>query len=258
MQYGARVSGILKPLFVDSLSMSKPNEIYELHIETDGVSDEAMAIQQALMLEEQFPDLKVLYVETTPNRITMQITDIGPSPWSFSGVFSAIPAIFVIVGIIIVGVILLQVYQTNPLILWGLVLIGGVVTFYLLLGERLAFLKPEHIRTEGKESDKELKETIRIQAGTLSQERATIKTNLTDIRDAQDKARADAKRLEETFKTLKKIKKPRPDQKEQLKTIPDQIRGLAKKDKGYQEIQETYQKRLEDIAKQQEVLGRLA
>jgi len=150
MQYGSRVNGRLVPKFVDSLSTTKPSEIFEVAIEVDGltVANENEAITQLLTLEQQFPDMKILYVDTCTEaqKIIMQFTDVGPCFISFSGVFGAIPALFMILGIAIIGYLLWQVMQTNPLLLWGLAIIGGVVAFSLLFPSQLRGLTPGPIR----------------------------------------------------------------------------------------------------------------
>jgi len=158
MRYGAIVSGRLDVITVslEEDRYSKPGDIYQIELHTDRPftpEDEANIITQSLTLEQQFPDLKVLYVETcNEGKITIQVQDVGPGAFSVGGLISWMPQIFILIGIALVAYTLWQVYQTNPLMMWALVVVGGAVAFYLIAGPALKGLPTATaIRTETKE-----------------------------------------------------------------------------------------------------------
>lgn len=262
MQYGSKINGRLIPIIatLDTLPITKPGEIFELEIQTEGITDETVVIQQLLTLEDTTTDLKILYIDTNRqnNIITMQIQDAGPAGFSLSGFLTTMPSILILMGVVVAAYLLWQLYTQNPIWLWVIAALGGAIAFYLLLGERITQIpQPAKIITEGHTKDKDLRENIKVQSTSLNSERMTIKTTLTDIRDAQNKVREDTERLENEYAKIKKQKKPSDEQKERLKILPDEMRELQRKDREYSATQAAYQKRLEDIAKQQEILGKV-
>lgn len=156
MYYGSRVNGVLKPV-PETLGYTQPGEIFELQIETQGVPDEEAAITQLLQLEQSTPDMQILYIETNrqTGTIMMQFMDKGPGDISFGGLFSTIPSLALIVGIIIVGYLLWQLYQgPQSWLIVPLMIVGGIVALYLITGEKMGVFKPSPVRTKGEKEPK--------------------------------------------------------------------------------------------------------
>lgn len=138
MQYGKFVAGKLEPRFVESAGLSAPGGIYQADIETDGIPDEAAAIAQLLMLEEQVPDLKLLYINTNVSTgvITMQFTDLGPDSFSFIGLMGAMPVLLGLILVAVVAYTLWTVYSSSAWLLWAMLALGaGVAFFYFTSGK---------------------------------------------------------------------------------------------------------------------------
>lgn len=248
MYYGTRIPGALKPVAVDATA-TKPLEVFEIELETEGIPDEAAAIQQLLTLEET-PDLKILYIETDQisNKITLQFMDTGPGQISFGGLFSAIPAIAILVGIVIVGIILWQLYNSNlSWLLIPLIIVGGVATLGLIFAPQLSQLRPAQIRTESRVSNDRLQERINGERNALNQERQTIKNTLTDIRDSEES-------LSKEKNQLLAEKERNPVAAGEIQKQIENIDGTISQ---YRRTRETYQRRLDEIGKQQEALGKV-
>lgn len=228
--YGNRVNGVLKSV-PETLGYTKPSEVYELHIQTEQFpeEDESTAIDMLMTLEQKFPDLQILHAESDSNGlIKLQFMDKGPGQISFGGLFSAIPAIFIIVGIILVGYLLWQVYQTQPIALWAVALIGGVIAFFLIAGERMPKL-PEigAIRKKTKESKTEI-------IASLEESRKVANQSL---RDAQ----LDLNRLS---RDLKATTDPA-----EIASIKEEIRYSKERQKRASETQDYVQEQLRKVAK---------
>jgi hypothetical protein len=196
MQYGTKINGRLQPKYITALgeagtdsNMTKPGEIYQFDIDVDQIPDETTAIQQTLTLEDKYPDLKVLYVETNPqtNKVTLQVADTG-GDWDLGGILQDLPYFFIIAGIVIVGIILWQVYQQNPVYLYALLLIGGAITFFILVGSQLGggVFKPTGVKKAGLEG-----KTGGERQERIKQKEASIEKRI----DAHDKTMARAERL---------------------------------------------------------------
>lgn len=155
--YGNKVSGRRVP---QRLAETKPGDVFEFQIQTAPFENEDCIITKLLTLEQSFPDLKVLYVETDPEgMVTLQITDAGPGQISIGGVISLIPHLFILIGIVVIGIILWQVMQTQPYLVWLLLLAGGAVMVYYFVGKGLASVAT--IRKRGR--------TIRMQEGSRAE-----------------------------------------------------------------------------------------
>ena len=131
MQFGSRINGRLVNLPA-TLGLTKPGDIYEVYIDTQGIPDETTAIQQLLTLEQQVPDLKVLYVQTdaTTNRIVLQFIDAGPGQFGLETVLMWLPQVLIIAGIVTVAMFLfglLPTLQTLPSWIWYIAVIGGAL-----------------------------------------------------------------------------------------------------------------------------------
>lgn len=212
MQFGTKVTGRLKPIYVETLDLSTPGELYQVDIETEGIVDEEGAVAQLLTLEQQFPDLKIVYIntDTRSNVITIQFMDKGPGQFSFTGLIGAIPAILGIIFIAVIAFVLWQIYSVNPIWLWALLALGaGVAFFYFTSGHIAAPAKP--IYEKKKEPEPTPTEKLR-------QERLDAR--------AEQQFKLDMKRLEleeeklrkETEKETERIRKEKEEREKERKT----------------------------------------
>lgn len=201
MKYGAKVSGRLVAV-PEALAFTKPGDVYEIKIDTDPIADEAMVAQQLLTLEQQVADLQVLYIETCPKgKVWMQFTDVGPGSISISGLVSLIPHIFIIVGIVVVGIMLWQVVTTSPILIWLLALAGGAVIFYSFIGKGLGL--PAKIYEP---KDKEKKPPKKLER--LESRRKVLKTQKSILQGQIGDYKIDKADLEKEIEELRE-KKPR-------------------------------------------------
>ena len=217
MLYGKKVQGRLVNV-PETLGYTKPGEVYELQIDTEPFNDETAAIQQLLTLEEQVPDLKVLFIDTCPGgKVVMQIQDVGPGALSIGGLFSLIPSLFIVIGIIVVGVMLWQVMEQNPVLIYLLALAGGAIMFFYFIGSKLP--APSIVRVgppkERKPTRYEVLESRRKAANrsltsagdrmTRARERKRTATTQTEKGIAQreiDETKEDIKEAEDRLKTV--------------------------------------------------------
>lgn len=256
MRYGTRIPGTLKPVAVTA-SATKPNEIFHIELETEGIPDETAIIQQLLTLEEM-PDLRVLYIETDTraSKVTVQFMDTGPGQISFGGLFSAIPAVALLVGVVIVGIVLWQLYTSNlSWLLVPLIVVGGLVVFSLVFaGPLTTSMRPAQIRTDTRVANDRLRDKIQEENSRLVSERTTIKTNLTNVKSAEEAALRARSRLEDevnrTHTSSAEGREARMRISEELKTINENLEN-------YRQSRTTYQRRLDEIARQQESLGKV-
>lgn len=106
--WGQRFTGVLRPQ--TDLGMTRPRTSYQVDLQTQGLTaeNEGLAISQLLSLEDQYPDLRILHVETNPDQqtITMQFMDAGPGQWSLTGFLSSLPTLFMVFAIGVVGYML--------------------------------------------------------------------------------------------------------------------------------------------------------
>lgn len=246
--YGNRISGILKPI-PETLGYSKQNEVYELHIQTEPFpeEDESIAIDMLMALEQKFPDLKVLHVESeAQGLIKVQFMDKGPGQISFGGLFSALPAIFIIVGIVIVAIILWGVLQQNPVLLWGLALIGGAVGFFILISDRLK-TPPSigAIRTEAKGVKKEASDKLEERRTGLNQLLIDYRQELASLSKEKQPIISELANLE------KKRKKWTKADIERAKDLNSQFIGIKNEEEGMRGKQKQVQIAMEELLRQQ-------
>jgi len=166
MQYGTKVQGRLQFMPVASLApdetyYTQPGEVYEFQLDTEPFDNHEEAIAQLLTLEQEFADLEVVYVETCwKGKVTLQIRDKGPGSISITGVVSLIPTIFVLIGVIVVGIMLFQVMESSPILIWLLALAGGATIFYYFIGKYLP--EPKKIYEKEREEVKAATETAKL------------------------------------------------------------------------------------------------
>lgn len=104
MQFGSKVAGRLQPIEITDLST--PNETYQIDLFVDQVADGETAIQQLLELENQFPDLEILYIDACPLKtcITVQLRDVGPGQFGFETILASMSALLAVLGITLIAV----------------------------------------------------------------------------------------------------------------------------------------------------------
>ena len=247
MRYGRKIQGRLVAV-PESLRVSKPGEVYELHIYTDEPFEEDTALfNQLLLLEQQYPDLKVEYVETwsAEKTIVLQVKDLGPGGFAIGGIISLIPTLFILIGIVVVGYILWQTLETNPILLWLGALAGGVIIFYYFIGAKLD--KPTTIRTKA-ESDSTAKRAS-AKLSQLNSERVGAQNESDTHRKTRDKMTEEIKRTEDKIEKLQK-NKPKGYTKEvqRVKQELEKIEGQkAEAVQKYNAANEKHEKVLEQI-----------
>jgi len=156
MQYGSRVNGVLKPV-PEELGYTQPGEVFELQMETGGIPDETAAITQLLQLEQNTPDMQILYIETNQQTgtITMQFMDKGPGAIILSGLLTSIPTLLIVGSVIIVGYFLWIVMQpttTNQWLVIGLTTAGIGLILFMAFQDKLP--KPAKIWEKGEKEAK--------------------------------------------------------------------------------------------------------
>ena len=226
MLYGKKVQGRLVNV-PETLGYTKPGEVYELQIDTEPFNDETSAIQQLLTLEEQVPDLKVLFIDTCPDgKVVMQIQDVGPGSISIGGLFSLIPSVFVLIGIIVVGVMLWQVMAQNPVLIYLLALAGGTVLFFYFIGKHIP--SPSIIRTVSTKEKKPSRYDV------LDSRRKAANRSLTSAEDRMTRAR-ERKRTAQTTaekqiaqREIDDVKSDIKEAEDRLKTIDQELLRLAR------------------------------
>lgn len=189
MQFGTKVTGKRQALHASAaISVeTKPGEVYELTIYTEGIPDENTAITQVLALESQVADLKVLYVETNPdNTITLQFMDAGPGAIALGALFTALPGFLFVAGLIIVGILAYQIYfSASSWLLPALVVIGGGLALIYLTSsaEKPGFLAVTgSLRHESKsETEKKTEKKEKRQQDEAEKRLEQSKSNLSKI-----------------------------------------------------------------------------
>ena len=137
--YGQKAKGrlVVMPVKFADTGYTQPGEVYEIHLDTTSfVGQEEAVIDQLMLLESRVPDLKIVYAEACDcgMKVKFQVVDTGPGQWSIAGIFSILPAIFVLIGVGIIAYMLWKVYSDMPILL----VVGGVaaafLAFYYLTG----------------------------------------------------------------------------------------------------------------------------
>ena len=233
MRFGKRISGRLVAVPPESLRLTQPGEVYEFTFYTEHPfdNDEAVA-QQLLTLEDQVADLQVTYIETFPDRqaVTLQIMDIGPGSISLAGLLSLIPAIFVLVGIVVVGYMTWQTLQTAPWLLWLGLLAGAGVIFYYFIGKETIF-KPTKVYERPKKDDTSVRLERSQKLQRLTRLRVGYENKINRDQSKIDSLKSERERLQKTRKKSKD--KPSIDKK--IDRIADKIGKLEDS----QEVTET-------------------
>lgn len=247
MLYGSRVSGRLVPI-ADLSALSKPGEVFEIHIETDGIPDEQIAIQQLLTLEQQFEDLRVLYIETDVANIKMQITDVGPGAIDIWSVLYGLPAILIVGAIVVIALIGYQLFTTQPTWVWFLAL-GAVLALWgipkILRPAREALPSLKELRSEVKKT-KEEEGTISAEE-KLIERRKGAKTILADLREEIKGLRGDRRELKDEIKA----EKARPvSDVDEIKRLGKDERAVEREIRKARKSQRQWQKVADEVDKQ--------
>lgn len=249
--YSVRVDGRLAPKFIDHLSVTKPGEIFEVELETEGLTPEngEQAVAQLLQLESEFEDLRVVYIDTCSlkQKVIIQFVDAGPGFISLAGVLSAIPTLLIVVGVFVLAFILYQVILTNPWALFFLAL-GGSVVILALLGVWRAVPTVQGIRTQARE-------VARIEGkpsalAMLREKRTSYHQILVEIRDEADKLRSDREKVvAERIKAKKKRDKAEYDTLTgRLAELDQQILEREKEQRTYTDLQKTVAKEMQALS----------
>lgn len=226
MHYGTKVNGRLEPHFIETADLTNAKEVYQIDIETSGIVDEAGAIDQLLTLEEQFPDLRVVYIETdrNTNTIHLQFADAGPGQFSFTGLLAAMPAILAVVFIAVLAFTLWTVYASNPILLWALLALGAGVAFFYLTSTQIKMpttpiygRKPTPKPTPSVEYREEAM-AERQRERLAEQRRRDAEKRIEDLEDER-------KRKERELKSAKEKKQTKPVL-QKVKIIEDEIADI--------------------------------
>lgn len=225
MQYGTKVNGRLEPRFIETADLTDAGKVYQVDIETSGIVDEASAIEQLLTLEQQFPDLQIVYIETNrnTNMIQLQFVDAGPGQFSFTGLLGAMPMLLGVVFIGVVAFVLWQVYSTNPILLWALLALGAGVAFF--------FFTSGKITAPTKAIFGERERHPPSPTAQFEQARS-------DIRQAQRIAQKDVEAIEKKIAAAKedlkreekKVKKKQKEKPQSVVLLEEQIKALEKQE----------------------------
>ena len=156
--YGQKAKGrlaVMPAKFADT-GYTQPGEVYEIHLDTTSlVGQEEAVIDHLLLLEQQVPDLRVVYAEVCDcgEKVKFQIMDTGPGSIGIGGILALLPAIFVIIGVGIIAYMLWKLYNDVPVLL----VVGGVaaafLALYFLTGEKF-FSGIKDISLRGPKDDK--------------------------------------------------------------------------------------------------------
>lgn len=203
MQFGTKVKGKLEPVNQAELKLTNPYEIFQLDFETQGIPDEESLITELLALENKIEDFQLLYIETNKEKgtLTLQFADRGPGQISFAGVFGAVPALALLAGVLIVGIILWQVYSSsNSFLLVPLIVVGGVVALFLIAPSAMTGFRPVPIRTQSYNSAETAMQRQQMQ--DRRERRIAIQNQL---KSAEDKLEAAENRLQHNQEAQSKI-----------------------------------------------------
>lgn len=207
MRYGLRIQGRLVAV-PESLRVSKPGEVIEFHVYTDEPFDDDKApISQLMLLEQQYPDLKVEYVETFPvqKTVVLQVRDMGPGGFVVGGIVSLIPTVFILIGLVVVGIIAWDVIQSQAdWLLWlGLFAAAGIV-FYYFVGKTIP--SPKAIRTENQASQR-----VTEKANKKMQTLRSLRVGYQNQRDSWARKKAELDReMESIEKKIESLQNKRP------------------------------------------------
>lgn len=146
-------------------------------------------------MEQQVPDLKVLYIETQPNFIVLQIADVGPGEWNVASVLGGFSAALIVVGIIGVAFIGYQLFTSQPSWIW-FALFGVIVVFWALpkvIGPIARI--PSGATSRSKKRRKTAEEKAREHASDLRTQSVRIEKQLDKIDGDQKAAWAQRERI---------------------------------------------------------------
>ena len=134
MEFGTKIKGGIQYIPRDMLSESVPGSIYQLKIQTRGVSDPARAINLLKTeLPKKFPGLKVLWANVEGEMIYLQISG---SPFLWQALLLFLPTLLGLIGIVIVLVAVYLVFAAVPGWVIGILLAGiGLIIFGPSIGE---------------------------------------------------------------------------------------------------------------------------
>jgi hypothetical protein len=157
--WGQRFTGVLRPQ--TDLGMTRPRSSYQVDLQTQGLTseNEGIAISQLFTLEQEYPDLRILYVETNPEdqNVAIQFADVGPGQFSLAAFLTSLPSLLMFGAIIIIGYVLWSFIQPSTMNQWAIVALGAIgvgLTLYLAFWTRIP--APQTIRTGSTEKiDKE-------------------------------------------------------------------------------------------------------
>jgi len=125
---GFKIPGRLIPLSQVELSLgsSVPGEIYEIHIETDGIPNPKLAAESLVSgLRERF-GVRTVWIQADAKTIRMQI--IG-SPFAWATLIPFIPLILTTVGVAVVLISVFLVFREIPPWVWGLLAVGLILIY---------------------------------------------------------------------------------------------------------------------------------
>ena len=224
MQYGKPVAGRYEPVVISTLSITKPGEIYEFHIETDKpIEDEEAVINQLLTVEGKVQDLKIISIETLENnKIILQFTDIGPGDINVWGLWEVMGPLLAILGITAALIVVFQIWTTQP---WLIAILAGCAVILFIYGETKRFVegipargpRPSVFVKFEKETEKEAvlagrKLTIEMQLKSLKsskniadKNRTSISVALASAKNTFEKKEKDWHQLKDTLKKTKGI-----------------------------------------------------
>lgn len=141
MQLGTRAFGVVKGLPEETLF--EPKNIYEIDIQADGITDpQAVADYLLREVEKQYPQIQVTWIQVGQRRINFQFKILSaetlgyqPASLSVAAILPWLSSIFGLIGITIILISILLIYQAVPWYVWGGLIIGGI---FVLFGPQIA------------------------------------------------------------------------------------------------------------------------
>ena len=123
---GRRIPGSLRPLSQMALAgETESGEFYELHIDTDGISDPREVVE-ALVGGLGSRGVETVWVSADAERIRIQIAG---SPIAWAVLIPFIPVILAAVGVAVIFIAVFQIFGAIPGWAWGLLAIGLLLIF---------------------------------------------------------------------------------------------------------------------------------
>jgi len=129
MRYGKQITGKTLIIPVDYLKTQESviGEIYELTIQTNGVSDPQQVINSLVaQIPQKFPDAKVLWVDIYGNTVRMQLQG---SPFAWATLLLFLPQILSVIGVAIIAVGVFLVVGEVPSWAWAALGVGLTLFF---------------------------------------------------------------------------------------------------------------------------------